>query len=71
MTLVAAGGLEALQQMVIVGSAPFLVIVAGVAVAFWRDLSREPAAIESPAIAENGAQPAPRETVSVAAVDAR
>jgi glycine betaine transporter len=71
MTLVAAGGLEALQQMVIVGSAPFLVIVAGVAVAFWRDLSREPDAFESPTVAENGTQPTARETVTISATVAR
>jgi choline-glycine betaine transporter len=34
--------------MVIVGSAPFLVIVAGVAVALWRDLSREPRRLRLP-----------------------
>ena len=42
MTLLVVGGLESLQQMVIVSSAPFLVIVTGIAVAFWRDISREP-----------------------------
>jgi choline-glycine betaine transporter len=80
MTLLAAGGLEALQQMVIVGSAPFLLIVLGVAVAFWRDLSREPflAPGSTPdpeqraeaVVAENGARPADREPVSVSAADA-
>ncbi|ALE73346.1 glycine/betaine ABC transporter permease [Pseudonocardia sp. EC080610-09] len=42
MALLVAGGLESLQQMVIVSSAPFLVVVVGVAVAFWRDLSTDP-----------------------------
>jgi glycine betaine transporter len=67
MTLVAAGGLEALQQMVIVGSAPFLVIVAGVAVAFWRDLSREPdePPASEPEAVEPAARPSPRETVPI------
>ncbi|MDT9594212.1 BCCT family transporter [Nocardioides zeae] len=36
--LMLAGGLSALQNTVIVTSAPFLVIIAGLAVAFWRDL---------------------------------
>jgi choline-glycine betaine transporter len=80
MTLLAAGGLEALQQMVIVGSAPFLLIVLGVAVAFWRDLSREPFLAPGPTsdpgrdadavVRENGARSADREPVSVSAADA-
>lgn len=36
--LMLAGGLSALQNTVIVTSAPFLVIIAGLAVAFWREL---------------------------------
>lgn len=36
--LMLAGGLNALQNTVIVTSAPFLVIIAGLAVAFWREL---------------------------------
>lgn len=36
--LMLAGGLTALQNTVIVTSAPFLVIIAGLAVAFWREL---------------------------------
>jgi choline-glycine betaine transporter len=73
MTLLAAGGLEALQQMVIVGSAPFLLIVLGVAVAFWPGLSREPfpatGSLSDPGqgaeavVAENGARRADREPV--------
>ncbi|MBB3664267.1 MULTISPECIES: BCCT family transporter [Prauserella salsuginis group] len=39
--LLAAGGLESLQQMVIVSSAPFLVIVIAVAVAFAKDVMSE------------------------------
>src|SRR5699024_799874 len=38
MALLAAGGLSSLQQMVIVTSAPFLLVVVGVAVSFGRDL---------------------------------
>jgi glycine betaine transporter len=36
--LLLAGGLSALQTAVIVSSAPFLVIIAGLAVSFWREL---------------------------------
>jgi choline-glycine betaine transporter len=39
--LLAAGGLDSLQQMVIVSSAPFLLILIGVAVGFWKDLTTE------------------------------
>ena len=79
MTLLAAGGLEALRQMVIVGSAPFLLIVLGVAVAFWRDLSREPflaGSMSDPGqgaeavVAQKAARSVDREPVSVSAADA-
>ena len=33
-----AGGLNAIQNTVIVTSLPFLVIIAGVAVSFWKEL---------------------------------
>ncbi|MET9831567.1 BCCT family transporter [Streptomyces sp. NPDC006385] len=36
--LLLAGGLNALQNTVIVTSAPFLVIIAGLAVSFWKEL---------------------------------
>jgi glycine betaine transporter len=36
--LMLAGGLDALQNTVIVTSAPFLVIIAGLAVSFWKEL---------------------------------
>jgi glycine betaine transporter len=36
--LMLAGGLSALQNTVIVASLPFLVIIAGLAVSFWREL---------------------------------
>jgi glycine betaine transporter len=39
--LLLAGGLNALQNTVIVASLPFLVIIAGVAVAFWKELSAD------------------------------
>lgn len=48
MALLAAGGLSSLQQMVIVSSAPFLLVVLGVAVSFSRDLRSEPLPITSP-----------------------
>ncbi|MDA2806103.1 BCCT family transporter [Nocardiopsis suaedae] len=40
-TLMLADGLDALQNTVIVTSLPFLVIIAGVAVSFWKDLATE------------------------------
>lgn len=39
--LMLAGGLNALQNTVIVASLPFLVIIAGLAVAFWKDLTTD------------------------------
>lgn len=39
--LLLAGGLDALQNTVIVASLPFLVIIAGVAVAFWKELAAD------------------------------
>jgi choline-glycine betaine transporter len=39
--LMLAGGLNALQNTVIVTSLPFLVIIAGLAVSFWKELSRD------------------------------
>jgi choline/carnitine/betaine transport len=36
--LMLAGGLTALQNTVIVTSAPFLIIIAGLAIAFWKEL---------------------------------
>ncbi|MFC3997462.1 BCCT family transporter [Nocardiopsis sediminis] len=41
--LLLSGGLAALQQTVIVASAPFLVVIVGVVVCLWRDLKTEPA----------------------------
>jgi glycine betaine transporter len=42
--LLLAGGLTALQQTVIVTSAPFLLIIIGLAVAFCRELRDDPLA---------------------------
>lgn len=39
--LLLAGGLNALQNTVIVTSAPFLVIIAGLAVSFWKELNAD------------------------------
>jgi len=39
--LMLAGGLNALQNTVIVTSLPFLVIIAGVAVSFWKELASD------------------------------
>lgn len=58
MALLAAGGLSSLQQMVIVSSAPFLLVVIGVAVSFARDVRSEPLPI--PAL-DAGKNRAPRE----------
>ncbi len=44
--LLLAGGLNALQNTVIVTSAPFLVIIAGLAVAFWKELVDDKRAAE-------------------------
>lgn len=57
MALLVAGGLEALQQMVIVSSAPFLLVVVGIAVALWRDLSTDPVlpAVAGPTVTDGAA----------------
>jgi glycine betaine transporter len=39
--LMLAGGLNALQNTVIVTSAPFLIIIAGLAVSFWKELQND------------------------------
>ena len=49
--LMLAGGLNALQNTVIVASLPFLVIIAGLAVAFWKDLATDLRAAKAGAIA--------------------
>ncbi|MEV4730263.1 BCCT family transporter [Saccharopolyspora sp. NPDC049426] len=59
--LLAAGGLDSLQQMVIVSSAPFLLILIGVAVGFWKDLTTEFVPRQTPVPAEPAPAPAPAE----------
>ena len=49
--LMLAGGLNALQNTVIVASLPFLVIIAGLAVAFWKDLTTDLRAAKAGAVA--------------------
>jgi glycine betaine transporter len=58
--LMLAGGLTALQNTVIVTSAPFLLIIAGLAVSFWRELlqDRRAAALTPPAVPAAHAAPA-------------
>ncbi len=43
--LMLAGGLNALQNTVIVTSAPFLLIIAGLAVSFWKELVHDQHAV--------------------------
>jgi choline-glycine betaine transporter len=43
--LMLAGGLTALQNTVIVASLPFLVIIAGLAVSFWKELAADRSAL--------------------------
>ncbi|MBR8741896.1 BCCT family transporter [Nocardiopsis sp. MG754419] len=47
--LLLSGGLSALQQTVIVASAPFVIVIVGVVMSFWRDLREDPAAVRAPA----------------------
>ena len=58
--LMLAGGLSALQNTVIVTSAPFLVIIAGLAVAFWKELTGDRRAAAAAFTAATGTVPAPR-----------
>jgi glycine betaine transporter len=58
--LMLAGGLSALQNTVIVTSAPFLVIIAGLAVAFWKELTGDRRAAAAEFAAATGTVPAPR-----------
>src|SRR5690606_41279352 len=55
--LLLAGGLEALQQTVIVASAPFLVVIVGLVACFWRDLRTDPAAAPAEAPAPGRTEP--------------
>ena len=56
--LMLAGGLNALQNTVIVTSLPFLVIIAGVAVAFWKELAADRHAAKERAAAAVSTTPA-------------
>jgi glycine betaine transporter len=56
--LLLAGGLGALQNTVIVTSAPFLVIIAGLAVSFWKELISDRREAEQ---ALGGKKPVPEE----------
>ncbi|MGY1620743.1 BCCT family transporter [Geodermatophilus sp. SYSU D00965] len=58
--LMLSGGLTALQNTVIVTSAPFLVIIAGLAVAFWKELTADRRAAAAAMAAAPGAVPHPR-----------
>ncbi|GAA4128103.1 BCCT family transporter [Actinomadura keratinilytica] len=57
--LLLAGGLEALQQTVIVSSAPFILIIGGLLVSLWKDIKDDPAAIapQVPAVPAPRAEP--------------
>jgi choline/carnitine/betaine transport len=73
--LMLAGGLNALQNTVIVTSAPFLVIIAGLAVAFWKEIladrrAAEQALVEQAALeaATLAATPTPTPTPAASAV---
>ncbi|RAJ56606.1 choline/carnitine/betaine transport [Streptomyces sp. Amel2xB2] len=71
--LMLADGLNALQTTVIVTSAPFLVIIAGLAVSFWKELAADRRAAEAeppvrPRTEENGPTPS-EETTDAAAPD--
>ncbi|MFD0489556.1 BCCT family transporter [Saccharopolyspora spinosporotrichia] len=74
--LLAAGGLDALQQMVIVSSAPFLLIIVGVAVSLAKDLAAEPvpgtpsangAALGTGSLSAEPPEPAPTAALPTAA----
>ncbi|MPY77074.1 MAG: BCCT family transporter [Actinophytocola sp.] len=55
--LLLTGGLDALQQTVIVTSAPFIVIIFGLAIAFWKDLKGDPV-VHAQAIGNDQPEPA-------------
>lgn len=64
--LMLGGGLSALQNTVIVTSAPFLVIIAGLAVAFWRELTNDRRAAAAAIVAATGPVPPPRPVAQTA-----
>lgn len=70
--LLAAGGLDSLQQMVIASSAPFLLIAIGVVTSLWKDMKAEPVQDHSPkpaASATPGAQSRTSDAAELASSD--
>ena len=65
--LMLGGGLTALQNTVIVASLPFLVIIAGLAVSFWKEL---PPTCRRPSGDRRG-EPTDESTVQTASIDDR
>ena len=63
--LMLAGGLNAIQNTVIVTSLPFLVIIAGVAVAFWKELSSDRRQATEALTAQHSAVTTPTDTTPV------
>jgi glycine betaine transporter len=66
--LMLAGGLTALQNTVIVASLPFLVIIAGLAVSFWKELAADRRA---PAARDRDAEPVVEPIVEPTAQESR
>jgi glycine betaine transporter len=60
--LMLAGGLNAIQNTVIVTSLPFLVIIAGVAVAFWKELASDRRQATEALTAQHSAVTSPTDT---------
>jgi glycine betaine transporter len=60
--LMLAGGLNAIQNTVIVTSLPFLVIIAGVAVAFWKELASDRRQATEALTAQHSAVTTPTDT---------
>ena len=50
-----AGGLNALQNSVIIASLPFLVIIAGITIAFWKEFLTDNRALRAGAVAARAA----------------
>lgn len=53
--LMLAGGLNALQNSVIIASLPFLVIIAGITIAFWKEFLTDNRALRAGAVAARAA----------------
>ncbi len=60
--LMLAGGLNAIQNTVIVTSLPFLIIIAGVAVAFWKELASDRRQATEALTAQHSAVTTPTDT---------